>query len=153
LNLESAGLIPALSQYASLLEGFPSYREACSRVHFLPFQERDTLPYAVRVAFFNVGREALLNAIRHARVEENLQGKIEVEFFKENISGEKFFVLRVEDNGLGFSYLEKVESPTNFGLADIRQQEKILQRLGSYAAVMITSTPGSGTQVRTIWKP
>ncbi len=153
LHLENAGLISALTIYVSLLNGNPSYREACARVRFLPTKTRDMLPYPIRVAFFNVGREALLNAIRHAQVEQNPQGKIDVEFFQKEVTGDNSYVLRVEDNGHGFNLTEKKEAPTSFGLAEMDHQKKVMQDLGTYANLDIDTTPGSGTKVTAVWKP
>jgi hypothetical protein len=151
LQLENAGLIPALGYFVTLLDAIPTYRGACEKIQFLPSTIRETLPYPARVAFFNIGREALLNSIRHAGIGENPQGKIEVEFSQEIFDGQPYFCLRIEDNGRGFNVEEKKAALDSFGLKDIARQEEILKGLCPTAKVELTAGTAGGTRLKVFW--
>ena len=89
----------------------------------------------VREESYRIAREALSNAIRHARATS-----IEVQVSY----GDHHFVLRVRDNGVGVdpSVLEKGAHTGHWGITGMRERA---QNMG--ARFSLWSRPGSGTEV------
>jgi len=96
---------------------------------------RRRLERAVEDAAFLIGREAIMNAVRHA---EPHRIDVRVEF------DEAALRLAVRDDGLGFTVDEGVDAHRtgHFGLSGIRERA---QRLGGRCD--ISSLPGHGTTV------
>jgi two-component system nitrate/nitrite sensor histidine kinase NarX len=95
------------------------------------------LPAAVKVVFYRVAQEALMNAIKHAqaqtftlRLRTQRQGQIELE---------------VADDGLGFD--PSAIPAGHFGLAMMRERARAVG-----ATVQIRSQVGHGTQVSLTWR-
>jgi len=155
MDLEIGGVLSALERYTlALQKGMPVYR---AKVTFHSTgNARDNLPYSVRTAFFNVGREAILNALRHSHVAGKWNGMVDVEFYVQEDILQKSYVLKIKDNGDGFSLEEKRQLPTSFGLADMLERQKGMleqEETGQFADVVIESAPGQGTIVKAIWTP
>ncbi len=149
LILETEGVIPALLDFVSLLSsGFPHFRNAGERVVYIPSSSRDNLPYMVRETFFDIAREALLNAIRHSHVEDSEEGKIEV-FFENNTNS---YELTIKDNGVGFELEEALQRITSHGVKGMKKEIQNIERIGSSAMLSIVSKPnGGGTCVKVSW--
>lgn len=86
---------------------------------------------AVRDAFFQVGREAITNILRHSNASEIA---VRLHYQRSQL------LLEVTDNGCGFTYDEHSEG---FG---IRSMHRRLQRVG--ATLTIVTAPEQGTTVR-----
>jgi hypothetical protein len=150
LILESGGLIPALLDFVSLLSsGFPHFRDASAKVFLQLPGIRDDLPYLVRETFFDIGREALLNAIRHSKVEQRDTGRITICFRKPQGAYE----LIVHDNGIGFQMDEKERGISSYGLREMKKAIQNIERIGTTANLSIESTPGKGTSIKITWTP
>jgi signal transduction histidine kinase len=89
------------------------------------------IPVRVADALFHIGREAIVNSVRHADPSQIL---LSVEY------GAKFMVLTVEDEGRGF---DPAQQTRGFGL---RGMEKRARSIGAQLAV--TSETGKGTRVQ-----
>jgi len=93
-------------------------------------------PTEVKVALYRITQEALNNVVKHAgasRVLVSLKG------------GEDEIVLRVRDNGRGFT-AERVPRG-HLGLSSMSERAESIG-----AALAIESDPGRGTEVTVIWK-
>lgn len=104
-------------------------------------EDQCTLPSDVHVALYRIAQEALNNVVKHAHANHvtiNLRDDFEAE------TG-KIVVLLVQDNGVGFD--PTCVPPDHLGLGIIRERA---QAIG--ADLTITSRPGSGTQIRVVWK-
>jgi signal transduction histidine kinase/ligand-binding sensor domain-containing protein len=97
--------------------------------------ERRRLPLDVETTALRVGREAVINAVKHA-TPRTLQ--VSLEF------GARFLTLRVADDGAGISpgAMETAVEGEHLGIAGMRQRA---QRAGG--TLDITSEPGRGTTV------
>jgi hypothetical protein len=147
--LENDGLIPALRSYIyNLAGGFPNFGKACERIQFEPTLTRDNLPFAVRVAFYNIGREALMNIIRHSKIDEKEGGCAKILFERKG----EIAQLVIEDNGAGFSIEEK-QGPAYFGIEEMRNELKKIQGDERETGITIDAAPGRGTCIAVRWKP
>ncbi len=93
----------------------------------------DVLPIGHRVQILQMAREALSNAVRHARA-----GRVTIGLHDDG----RFLDLRVEDDGVGFD--PDVAPPSgHLGLANLRDRTAALG--GTFT---IESEPGHGTRLR-----
>lgn len=95
-------------------------------------------PSDVEYAAFMVAREALVNALQHARA-----GRIEVQLDGDNDA----LVLTVADDGIGIGGLASGVRPGHLGLVGMRERA-----LAIGATIHIESEPGLGTVVRLKWE-
>jgi hypothetical protein len=149
LILENEGLIPALRSFVSILSYIPSFAEASRRINFVDTGVRDNLTSKVRVAFYNIGREAIMNVVRHSKIEKFDAGKANVIF---DFAGGSYF-LTIEDNGKGFLEKDEQSKKFCFGLYDMREQVKTIKGQSEKADVELVSRPGEGTKLTVICKP
>ena len=147
LLLENEGLIPALEHYIESLKTMPMFRKACERIVFQIDHLRENLPFRVRVAFYNVAREAIFNLVRYAGIELQPNGMALVKFYLE---GDTYHLV-VQDNGAGFNLAEKLGSSQRFGLNDMLEFQKyIVKKLCRDGDLVLNATPGQGTQIH-LW--
>jgi len=146
LLLEKEGLIPALYEFVESLKSMMTLNDAASRIVFKVQNIRDNLPFRVRVGFYNIARESILNMARHSKVETFAGGRCEVSFQKDN----GIYHLAVEDNGVGFVPQEKLEKGHSFGLRDMHFQNQAIQKQCSAANLSVESLPGHGTNIQ-VW--
>jgi signal transduction histidine kinase len=96
--------------------------------------DRRPLPPALRDEIYRIGREALVNAFRHAQA-NNVE--VEVEFF------EKRLVLRVRDDGRGIDPAVLQSGLDNhFGLPGMRERADTIG-----GQLRVISRPGAGTEI------
>ncbi len=97
--------------------------------------DRQGLPLALETTALRIGREAVLNAVKHAAPR---RVKIDLEY------GPRVLTLRVSDDGTGIAQeaLEAAARGEHWGLAGMRDRA---QRAGG--TLEISSEPGSGTVV------
>jgi signal transduction histidine kinase len=81
---------------------------------------------------YQVAREALINALKHAKATE-----VQVCIRDES----EWMSLAIEDNGVGFD-IGSVDPSMHFGLGLLRERVRL-----AYGEVGITSLPGSGTRI------
>ncbi|MES2390337.1 MAG: ATP-binding protein [Acidobacteriota bacterium] len=105
--------------------------ESLPPMNFLREGVPRSLSLVVRDAFFQVGREAITNILRHSNASE-ITVRLHYQL--------SHFLLEVTDNGCGFNYDEHSE---DFGIRAMRSR---LQRVG--ATLTIVTAPGQGTTVR-----
>lgn len=147
LLLENEGFIPALHHYVESLRRMPMFKPACERLILQIDELRETLPFRVRVAFYNVAREALLNLVRHAGIESRPQGMGVIKFYVE----QNTYHLVIQDNGVGFDRAEKLLHRQSFGLNDMLEfQKNIIRKLCQDADLVLQTAPGHGTQIH-LW--
>jgi len=146
LTLEREGLIPAIQEYVKKLNDMRQFSLAVQRVTFFGQDLRENLPRRVRVGFYNVAREALLNMARHSGIEREEDGYGTVSFFAE----ENTYHLLVEDNGIGFLPQEKINQPNSYGLRHMTNQKESISKHCQAADVHIISSLGTGAKIH-VW--
>jgi len=147
LLLENEGLIPALHHYIGSLKAMPILKPACERITFQIDDMRENLPFRVRVAFYNVAREALLNLVRHAGIELQQNGMALVKFYMDGPA----YHLVIQDNGIGFDQGEKMLHRQSFGLKDMLEfQKNVIKKLCKKADLVLQTAPGQGTHIH-LW--
>jgi hypothetical protein len=152
LILENEGVVPALVEFiGSLQEGFPNLTKLCEHIRFLSPQVRDDLPLIVKVAFYNIGREALLNIIKHSGIEKVDEGSATIKF---GSTGSTYY-LAIRDNGIGFDYEEAFARHQCFGLRDMEQQINSIRdiNISKDVGVSIVTSLKNGTLVSAWWTP
>jgi len=102
-----------------------------THLSLLGLNEEERFAPDVELALFRVGQESVNNAVKHAKATS-----VDVLLSKEVNS----VVLKVRDNGLGFS--PALQGNSGLGLSQMR--ERVVQLNG---ALDILSTPGHGTTV------
>jgi hypothetical protein len=147
LLLENEGFIPALYHFVESLHTMPMFQPACRRLTLEMEAVRENLPFRVRVVFYNVAREAILNLVRHAGIESRPDGKGLVRFYQDRDT----YHLVVEDNGSGFDAAEEISSRHSFGLNDMLDfQKNIIRKLCPDSGLELTTAPGKGTSIH-LW--
>ena len=147
LLLENEGLIPALYHFIDSLKTMPILKPACERITFQMEDAREYLPFRVRVAFYNVAREAILNLVRHAGIDMQQNGMGIVKFYVEDNTHH----LVIQDNGKGFDLSEKLLHHHSFGLNDMLEfQKNVVRKLCRKADLVLSSEPGKGTLIH-LW--
>jgi hypothetical protein len=147
LLLENEGFIPALHNYLESLRRMPIFKPACERLILQIDDLRETLPFRVRVAFYNVAREALLNLVRHAGIESQPQGMGVIKFYREDDT----YHFVIQDNGVGFDQAEKLLHRQSFGLNDMLEfQKNVVRKLCQDADLVLQTAPGQGTRIH-LW--
>ena len=126
--LDDLGIVPAVEW---LLENLPKRFGLATNLSLLGLNEEERFMPDVELALFRVGQESVNNAVKHAKATS-----VEVLLSKDIDS----VVLRVRDNGIGFS----LSSRENNGLGLSQMRERVVQLNGS---LDILSTPGHGTTV------
>jgi CheY-like chemotaxis protein len=125
--LAEEGLVVALEKRAAALRG--RYRLEI----LTALGEEPAASLHVKEALYRVGQEALANALRHSRAER-------IRMHLETVGDT--LVLEVSDDGIGFD--PAADYPGHLGLRSMRER---IERLGG--RLVIESTPGTGTRVRT----
>jgi hypothetical protein len=152
LILENEGVMPALIEFVnSLQDGFPNLRDTCECILFESTQTRDNLPLKVRVAFYNIGREALLNIIKHSGIASTAGCAATISFELKNST----YHIRIEDNGVGFDLDQTHDRLECYGLRDMHRQVHSISDLDitKEADLEIMSHPSQGTLVSAWWTP
>lgn len=124
---ENLDLVTSLDSFGQALSA-PSGIRFSIHVHGVATTHRP----GVQRDLLQIGREAILNAIKHARATE-----IRVDVFFSNGS----IRLSVDDDGRGF-YADDMNAPGHWGLVGMRERAK-----GLAAELAISSRPGGGTRV------
>lgn len=125
--LDDLGLASAIDW---LIEGVSEHSSLRTDLSLHSIGDEERFAPELELALFRVTQEATNNVIKHASATV-----LEVSLSKQN----GFLVLRVSDNGVGFSI---VKGSNGFGLPGMR--ERLLQVGGTF---QIQSSPGSGTSV------
>jgi hypothetical protein len=147
LLLENEGLIPALYHFIDSLKSMPMLKPSCDRITFQMEDTREYLPFRVRVAFYNVAREAILNLVRHAGIDLQENGMGLVKFYADDTT----YHLVIQDNGKGFDLAEKMSQRHSFGLNDMLEfQKNVVTKLGRKADLVLSTEPGKGTHIH-LW--
>jgi signal transduction histidine kinase len=94
------------------------------------------IPVRVADALFHIGREAIVNSVRHA---DPRQIALSIEYDAKSV------ILTVEDEGRGFDTEQQAHGQQTRGFG-LRGMEKRARSIGAHLAV--TSQPGVGTRVR-----
>ena len=121
------GLVAALDQHASKLEA-----EYGVRIDVHGPESRLALSSSAETQLFGIGREALVNVVKHAEASEI---RIRVEARPSRVA------LEIRDDGRGFD--PGARHPGHFGLDSMRSRAS---EIGG--VLTITSAPGEGTVVR-----
>jgi PAS domain S-box-containing protein len=133
LELRSEGIqniaLPELLK--QLRDAFQSRKRLDIRLD-ITFAEK--LPVPVHTAFYRIAQEALNNVVKHSAATQ-----VTVALTADEIC----VTLRIQDNGRGF---ETTDQGGGFGLNIMRERA---QEAG--AALAVSSTPGSGTEVVLTW--
>jgi signal transduction histidine kinase len=131
--LDREGLAVALRQYLDRLEDESATAyELEDRLRSEPSPER-------RVILFRIAQEALTNVRKHARAK-----RVQIELSER----EQGFLIRIRDDGVGFSMDGEAESPHgHLGLSAMRERAEMV---GGWW--WIQSQPGAGTTVE-FWVP
>ncbi len=129
VELEDRDLADALEHAARATTG------NSTELVFTVSGDRRALPLAVETTAFRIGREAVLNAVKHAaprRVTVDLEYEL------------RFLTLRVSDDGTGIApdAMDAAEKGRHWGIAGMRERA---QRTGG--TLEISSEPGRGTVV------
>lgn len=132
--LEHLGLAAALTQLARVIS-----RDEYLEVRFSAetFLEEQRLPTEIEEALYRITREALANAVRHARARI---ATVSLAMEQDQVT------LLVADDGWGFAMPESAATllrAGHLGLVGMREQAA---RLGGICVV--TTAPGAGTSVR-----
>ena len=125
-SLEMEGLVVALTKQVDALRaraGIEGNLSLCG--------EPD-VPFAIKEALYRIGREAMHNAVKHARPQ-----RLDVRLTREPES----LCLEVCDNGIGFDPLAAY--PGHLGLRSMRERAQSVDGM-----LEIVSAPGCGTQIR-----
>jgi len=135
--LDEAGLVAALDNEL----GQQRAREGGPTLELVvpPRLQQQRWPADVEYAAFMIGREALVNALQHARA-----GRVEVQL--DGDEGE--LALAVADDGIGMGGLAGSARPGHLGLVGMRERA-----LAIGATMTIDSEPGLGTVLRLKWEP
>lgn len=151
LHLEKEGLMHALYHEHGKLHALPDFEPAASKIIIRADDGvEEHLPYAIKEAFFNVAREAMLNIVRHSRIEDKSDGYGEVRLAMD----EDVFTLSIKDNGEGFDETAVMESPMrSFGIHSLKEEMKYKKYHSTVAKVSINSKPGMGTHIIICWSP
>ncbi|GLQ51794.1 sensor histidine kinase [Dyella flava] len=112
--------------------------ESSAEFRLLPHGTRRDIEPIIREEIYLIGREALLNAFRHANAET-----ISLNIFFEA----KQFLLRVEDDGIGIDpgILQIGHKPGHWGLRGMRERTQCIG-----GDLSISSNPGQGTLVELV---
>jgi PAS domain S-box-containing protein len=103
------------------------------------------LPELVQVAFYRIAQECLSNSIRHAAgTAAGLRLIVTPQTTSQSADWNGTVTLIMHDNGCGFD--SRTIPPGHFGLMIMRDRA---HEIGAHFE--ISSTPGSGTEVRLIW--
>jgi signal transduction histidine kinase len=100
--------------------------------------ERKGVSVELQEHLLRIGREAIINAIRHSQASE-LQVRI--------LFGEGFVSLAVADNGQGFDIASAAALTGHYGLTTIRERA---QEIGG--RLNLVSAPGRGTSIEVVVK-
>jgi signal transduction histidine kinase len=146
LLLEKEGLIPAIHQFVESLKDMMQLNDAAERIIFNVQDVRENLPFRVRVGFYNIAREGILNMVRHSGIEKLKEGHCKMSFYESNGT----YHLLIEDNGIGFSPETKLRQSHSFGLRDMYFQKDVIRRHCTNADIQIDSAPQNGTRIH-IW--
>jgi signal transduction histidine kinase len=124
---------PEISDLASALERSASELTTpnIATVHVVGDSNSHDMPLRITDALFHIGREALVNAVRHANAQKI---DITIAFERNSLS------LEVADNGIGF---QRDPGCQRLGLKGIEHRAA-----GIHAAIRIDSKPGEGTRVK-----
>jgi PAS domain S-box-containing protein len=125
--LTEFGLVPALTDICRSLSS-PQLRVHCT----VELDTAPPLPLLLQVALYRIAQELLQNVVKHARA---THASLAVEVVPD------FVLLRVEDNGVGFT--QAPAAPTGFGLRSIRSRVALLN-----GQLELGSSPAYGTYVR-----
>ena len=109
-TLITKGLIMGLREYI----GFLNHANDIRFVFYAPDQIE--MPQHKSVNIYRIIQELLYNAIKHAKASE-----IEIEIIKKK----SILVLKVEDNGTGFDYKQKVTERTGIGLRSLANRTRL----------------------------
>jgi hypothetical protein len=146
LLLETEGLIPAIRQFVEALKAMMPQNDACSRIIFDIQDVRDNLPFRVRVGFYNVARESIINMARHSGIQIRTDGYCKLSFHQ--VDGT--YHLSVEDNGIGFSVGRQLKHSHSFGLRDMDYQKEAIRKHCKDADIQIDSASRTGTRIH-LW--
>lgn len=146
LLLENEGLAAALRQYLTNLKSMQPLQAACDRIRLEAETRRDLLPFRVRVALYNIAREAILNMVRYSKIEEIEGGTGRLVLSMED----EMLHMKVEDNGSGFDVESKKRKAPCFGLREMDAQLAVLRNMGLQAGIDKRSEPGRGTLIH-VW--
>jgi hypothetical protein len=148
LVLENEGLVPAIRFYIDTLKSMPPFSETCDRISLeLQNNLRDNLPFQVRVAFYNIAREAVLNMVRHANLLDKPGGYGSLTF---SWIGNTFH-MTIQDNGTGIPPHAQGNSSHRFGLKDMQFQVETIRNLTKKdCGLKIDSQPDQGTRIH-VW--
>lgn len=148
LILENQGLIPAVHHYMSTLKSMPQFSESCERISLDTHNHlRDDLPFQMRVAFYNIAREAVLNMVRHANLDKRPGGYGSLTFSQTGAD----FHMTIQDNGTGIPPEKQRNSPHHFGLRDMEFQFETIRHLSkNNSGMKIESQPDQGTRIH-VW--
>ena len=122
--LDSLGLAPSLRRLAEMTETASLLQVS------LHMREKPRLPEAIESLLFSAAQEAIENVRKHAHA-KHVNVTLRYETGK--------VVLSVEDDGIGFRPLD----PQGLGLQGLRERVELVG-----GQVLISSTPGNGSQVR-----
>lgn len=125
-SLGSVGLATALRDFARSM-----LRQGDVQIEAFEHGKASTMPQRIKDTLYEIGKEAIANAIRHAA-----PARIRIEVQREGWVSS----LLIEDNGRGFD-ASRIEP--GFGLQGIRKKAEMIA-----ATVAITSEPGRGTRVQ-----
>ena len=146
LLLETEGLIPALHEFIESLKSMTQLNYAAEQVSFNLSDVRENLPLRIRIGFFNIARESILNMARHSGIATQHDGYCRISFYQK----ERKYHLVVEDNGMGFSPEQKLKQSYSFGLRDMFFQKESIRKHCSNAELEISSKTGLGTKIH-LW--
>jgi two-component sensor histidine kinase len=148
LILEQQGLIPAVQHYLSTLKNMLQFSEACECISLDSHNNiPDELPFQMRVAFYNIAREAVLNMVRHAGLDKRPGGHGSLTFSQIK----DIFHMTIQDNGVGIPPEKQIKSSHHFGLHDMEFQFETIRHLTKGGCDMkIESQPDNGTRIH-VW--
>jgi signal transduction histidine kinase/ligand-binding sensor domain-containing protein len=129
--LEDRTLVEALSEV-----GENAVRGAGIAFHVRARGAEKPLPYPAQAALFLIGREAITNAVNHARA-----GRITVHV----VSGEKSCRLSVEDDGVGFDVEAAKRKAGHLGVQGMTERAR-----EAGAELRIESAPGQGSRIEVV---
>jgi len=133
--LEKSGLIAALQSRLEAVEGRGGI---LTELQVEGAHEADRVPLAIQEELFQIAREALNNALKHAHAQHV---RVRVQFRQEAAR------LEVRDDGVGFDPAQTL-ARGGLGLPGMKERA---QKIG--ADLEITSAPGKGTTVRVAVAP
>lgn len=146
LLLEKEGLIPAIHEFVDSLRSMTQLSPAAERVSFQVQDVRENLPQRVRIGFFNIAREAVLNMARHSGIAQQQNGFCRISFHQEEME----YHLTIEDNGMGFSPQQKLKQSYSFGLRDMVFQKESIRKHCRDAQLEIAAMTNAGTRIH-VW--